>query len=73
MKQKSSTLMSQDKDPVRIEIEFRDFHSFNFPYHVGTPITLTGTLSEKNGRKVMSKITDLKSVFGKSKPGSRGG
>ncbi|MGY8639815.1 MAG: DUF1552 domain-containing protein [Verrucomicrobiales bacterium] len=61
------------QDSVRIEIEFRDFHSFNFPYHVGTPITLTGTVSEKNGRQVMSKISTLKSVFGNSKPGTRNG
>ena len=60
-------------DPVRIEIEFRDFHEFNFAYHVGTAIQLTGTVSEKNGLQVMSKISQLQSLFGNSKPGTRGG
>lgn len=62
-----------NEDPVRIEIEFRDFHQFNFPYHVGTPIRLTGSVAEKNGRQVMNKISELTSLFGKSKPGKRGG
>ena len=61
------------QDSVRIEIQFRDFHEFNFPYHVGTPINLTGSLSEKNGRPVMNKITELKSLFGNSKPNTRNG
>ena len=42
-------------------------------YHVGTPIILTGTTSERNGRVVLTKVTDLKSVFGKSKPGKANG
>jgi hypothetical protein len=61
------------EDPVRIEIEFRDFHDFNFPYHVGTPIQLAGTVTEKNGQPVLTKISELKSVFGKSKPNTRNG
>ncbi|MDF1813499.1 MAG: DUF1552 domain-containing protein [Verrucomicrobiales bacterium] len=62
-----------DKEPVRIEISFKDFHHFNVAYHVGTPIQMTGTISEVNGRTVLSKITTLKSLFGKSKPGGSGG
>ncbi|MDB2673545.1 hypothetical protein N9Y81_01185 [Akkermansiaceae bacterium] len=58
-----------DKPSVRIEVSFRDFHGFNLAYHVGTPITLTGNTSERNGRIVLSKVNELKSVFGKSKPG----
>ena len=61
------------KSPVRIEVSFGDFHGFNLAYHVGTPIILTGTTSERNGRVVLTKVTDLKSVFGKSKPGKANG
>lgn len=59
--------------PVRVEIEFRDFHDFNFPYHVGTPIRLTGSVAHKDGRPVLTKITELKSVFGNSSPRTRRG
>ena len=61
------------KSPVRIEVSFGDFHGFNLAYHVGTPIILTGSTSERNGRVVLTKVTDLKSVFGKSKPGKANG
>ena len=61
------------KAPVRIEVGFGDFHGYNLAYHVGTPITLTGNTSERNGRLVLTKVTDLKSVFGKSKPGKANG
>ena len=58
---------------VRIEVGFGDFHRFNLAYHVGTPITLTGNSSERNGQLVLTKVTGLKSVFGNSKPGSANG
>jgi len=63
----------KDKPPVRIEIGFGDFHGFNVAYHVGTPITLSGNSSERNGQLVISKITEIKSVFGNSKPGKANG
>ncbi len=59
------------RDAVRVEIQFRDFHDFNFPYHVGTPIRLTGSVAERDGRPVLNKISELVSVFGKSKPNKR--
>ncbi len=62
-----------DKAPVRIEVNFSDFHRFNLAYHVGTPITLTGNSSERHGQLVLTKVTELKSVFGKSKPGKANG
>jgi hypothetical protein len=62
-----------DKRSVRIEVSFGDFHGFNLAYHVGTPITLTGNTSERNGRVVLTKVTGLKSIFGKSKPGKANG
>ncbi|MDB2428539.1 DUF1552 domain-containing protein [Akkermansiaceae bacterium] len=61
------------KESVRIEVSFRDFHGFNLAYHVGTPITLSGDTSERNGRVVLTKVTELKSLFGKSKPGKANG
>jgi hypothetical protein len=64
--------MSENLDEA-VEIEFRDFHDFNFPYHVGTPIRLTGSVAHKEGRPVLTKITELKSVFGNSSPRTRRG
>ena len=61
------------KESVRIEVSFKDFHGFNLAYHVGTPITLSGNTSERNGRVVLTKVTELKSLFGKSKPGKAKG
>ncbi len=57
---------------VRIEVNFRDFHDFNLAYHCGTPIKLTGNGSRKNGQLVITKVTDLHSLFGK-KPGTQNG
>ncbi|MDA7640272.1 DUF1552 domain-containing protein [Opitutaceae bacterium] len=63
----------EGKLPVRIEIEFRDFHDFNLAYHVGTPITLTGDGSENGNQLLITKIKDIKSLFGNSKPGTQKG
>ena len=52
---------------VRIEVAFRDFHDFNLAYHCGTPIKLTGTGTEKAGQLLITKITDLQSLFGKNR------
>ena len=57
---------------VKVSVAFGDFHKFNLAYHCGTGITLTGNGSNKNGQLVISKVTDLKSIFGK-KPGTAGG
>lgn len=58
-----------DKQPsVRLQPEFKDFHEYNLAYHVGTPIRLTGTGSYQANQEVITKITDLVSVFGKSHP-----
>ncbi|MEM7146322.1 MAG: DUF1552 domain-containing protein [Verrucomicrobiota bacterium] len=59
--------------PVRIEVTFRDFHDFNLPYHVGTPIVLSGNAGDQAGTPLITKISDLKSLFGKSNPGTRKG
>ncbi len=57
---------------VRIEVAFRDFHQFNLAYHCGTPIKLTGTGTDKGGQLLITKITDLQSLFGE-KPGTQNG
>jgi hypothetical protein len=57
---------------VRIEVAFRDFHDFNLAYHCGTPIKLTGSGSEKAGELLITKISELQSLFGK-KPGTKRG
>jgi hypothetical protein len=62
----------EDAPSVRIEVEFRDFHDFNLAYHCGTPVTLTGTGSEQAGQWLITKISDLRSLFGK-KPGTQNG
>ncbi|MEO2015871.1 MAG: DUF1552 domain-containing protein [Fuerstiella sp.] len=58
--------------PVRVEVAFRDFHNFNLAYHCGTGIILTGTGSTEGDRHVISKVTALKSIFGR-KPGTQNG
>ena len=58
---------------VKMVIGFGDFHSRNVAYHVGTPIKLTGKCVEKDGELIVNRITDIESLFGKSKPGKAGG
>lgn len=58
--------------PVRIEVVFRDFHDFNLAYHCGTAVLISGKGSEANGELKITKITELKSLFGK-KPGTQNG
>lgn len=62
----------EGKPSVRVEVQFRDFHDFNLAYHTGTPIVLTGTGSSTADSATITKVTDLKSLFGR-KPGSAGG
>jgi hypothetical protein len=62
----------EGKPSVRIEVSFRDFHGFNLAYHCGSPIKLTGNGSDRGGQLLITKITDLKSLFGK-KPGTQNG
>ena len=61
------------KKPVKIVVSFSDFHKFNLAYHVGTPIVLSGNGSEQGGQLLLNKVTNLKSLFGKSKPGEAKG
>ena len=63
----------EGKPSVQVEVEFRDFHNFNLAYHVGTPITMTGNGSDASGRLTIAKVTEIKSVFGKSNPGKANG
>jgi len=60
------------KPSVRVEVNFRDFHRFNLAYHCGTPIRLTGTGGQQDGMLRITKVTDLKSLFGKQ-PGTQNG
>jgi len=62
----------QDQQSVRIDVNFNDFHHFNLAYHCGTPITLTGTGQQSGGQFVITKLTELRSLFGK-KPGTQNG
>ena len=58
--------------PVRVNVEFRDFHNFNLAYHCGTGITLTGTGRVEGDKQIITKVTELKSIFGR-KPGTQNG
>ena len=60
------------RPPVRVDVSFRDFHGFNLAYHCGTPVTLQGEGTLQGSQYRITKITDLKSVFGKL-PGSKNG
>ncbi|MEM7012343.1 MAG: DUF1552 domain-containing protein [Verrucomicrobiota bacterium] len=62
-----------DQPSIRIEVSFRDFHDFNLAYHVGTPIILTGNRNEKNGQLLITKVSEIKSLFGNSNPGKQNG
>lgn len=62
----------EGQQPVRIDVAFRDFHNFNLAYHCGTAVKITGTVTEKNGQSVITKVHQLDSLFGK-KPGSANG
>ena len=57
---------------IRIDVSFRDFHDFNLAYHCGTAVKITGTVTEKNGQSVITKVQQLDSLSGK-KPGSSKG
>jgi len=58
--------------PVRIEVGFRDFHSFNLAYHCGAAILLTGAGTTRGGQLLLTKIKSLKPVSGKL-PGTQNG
>lgn len=60
------------RPPVRVEVEFRDFHKFNLAYHCGTGITLSGTGNQSEKSTVITKVTSLESIHGK-KPGTQNG
>lgn len=62
----------EGKRPVKVDVSFRDFHHHNIAYHCGTPITLTGTGKDHGGQLEITKVKELKSLFGK-KPGSAPG
>lgn len=57
---------------VKIDVSFKDFHHFNLAYHCGTPIRLTGTGQVSADRYVITKLSELKSLFGQ-KPGTQNG
>ena len=57
---------------VKVEVGFGDFHRFNLAYHCGTGIVLSGTGAQQGEQLVIKKVTEVKSIFGKS-PGSLGG
>jgi hypothetical protein len=62
----------EGRKPVRIEVQFGDFHRFNLAYHCGTAIRISGTGNTDGDRIVIKKVTELKSVFG-TKPGTQNG
>lgn len=58
--------------PVRVEVEFKDFHRFNLAYHCGTGIVLKGQGRIEGDQKIISKVTKLTPLSGK-KPGTKNG
>lgn len=53
-----------DQPPVRLEIDFDDFHRFNVAYYCGLAVKLEGDGSDSSGRTLITKIRSLESVFG---------
>jgi hypothetical protein len=62
----------EGQPPLRVEVDFGDFHRFNLAYHCGTAILLKGNGTERDGEMVLTKVTELTSLFGK-KPGTQNG
>ena len=60
------------QQPVKVDVPFKDFHNFNLAYHCGTGITLTGTGRTEGKQHIITKVTELKSIFGK-RPGTQNG
>lgn len=58
---------------VKVEVVFRDFHDFNLAYHCGTGVTLSGTGEQRGATKTVTKVKSIKSIFGRSNPGSQNG
>ena len=54
----------EGKQPIRLEIEFGDFHEFNVAYYCGLAVKIEGDGSEQNGSYLITKIRSLQSVFG---------
>lgn len=61
-----------ERMPVRVEVNFSDFHRFNLAYHCGTAIVLTGQGATVGNTQVIKKVVKLDSVFG-TLPGSANG
>lgn len=57
---------------VKLDVQFRDFHSFNLAYYCGEAIKLTGKGSNKNGQLTITKVTELKALNGKKAQGVGG-
>ena len=62
----------EGQESIRIEVSFRDFHHFNLAYHCGTPITLKGEGVDQDGRLLIKKVKELKSLHGRM-PGTLNG
>ena len=62
----------EGQSSVRIDVGFGDFHRHNLAYHCGTAIEVNGSGSKDGERLRITKISGVKSVFGK-KPGTQNG
>ena len=62
----------KDQPSIRVQVAFNDFHKFNLAYHVGTAIILTGDGRDQGGQLLITKLTELKSLYGNN-PGTRNG
>ncbi len=52
------------RPPVRLEIDFDDFHHFNVAYYCGLAVKLQGDGHDSTGQTLITKIRLLESVFG---------
>lgn len=52
------------RPPVRLEIDFDDFHHFNVAYYCGLAVKLRGDGQDSTGQIRITKIRQLESVFG---------
>jgi hypothetical protein len=56
----------EGKPSIRLELGFDDFHNFNVAFYCGLPITIEAEGREAAGSLTITKIRNLRSVFGET-------
>lgn len=49
---------------IRIQVPFKTFEQHNLPYFCGSPVSISGKGSQKNGEVLITSVTELQSIIG---------